>query len=365
MQLEISLFKFDYKSDYLPYYKKYFLPIKEEKTLLDILNTIDKEASFGYEKSLDFGVVLNGLYTDLSISIKEIVDDFGTEVIIEPLSIKRASKDLLIDTKDFEEKLRLLDFIIDEEDKKEYLSYKNLYYASNTLNFEDNYFGDALFLLASNLIIKHKEYKEKILEAITCTNNGVILHTNLSNRIYNYDVSKESTINNLKKELKIYQTIEKQNFIKKKSKTIDFGTFNNHTTLKHRFKNFNIAYYCGNTTCKKTDALLHQLDASIIQLPSMKNDLAMHSFHINPELTYKLASHMLLDAYDNNADFVVVNNESTFYLLDNHRSALEKSAQREIPIPIIHINELQQLATGFHDEVRPLLKHHHVAPQII
>ena len=40
MKLEISLFKFDKNSDYLPYYTKHYLKIKDEKNILDILNTI-------------------------------------------------------------------------------------------------------------------------------------------------------------------------------------------------------------------------------------------------------------------------------------------------------------------------------------
>ena len=42
MKLEISLFKFDKNSDYLPYYTKHFLKIENELNMLDILNTINK-----------------------------------------------------------------------------------------------------------------------------------------------------------------------------------------------------------------------------------------------------------------------------------------------------------------------------------
>ena len=48
MKLEISLFKFDKNSDYLPYYTKHFLKIENEINILDILNTINKNAKLGF-----------------------------------------------------------------------------------------------------------------------------------------------------------------------------------------------------------------------------------------------------------------------------------------------------------------------------
>ncbi len=365
MRLEISLFKFDYKSDYLPYYKKYFLKTNEEKTLLDIFNTMNNDEEFGFKNDLNFGVVLNGLYTDLSITLDEIKKDFGTDLTIEPLSIRRSCQDLLIDTKDFEEKLNLLDFIIDEEDKKEYASYKNLYYASNTLNYEKEYFGDAILLLASSLIIKHKASKEKILKAISCEENGIVYHTSLSNRVYKYDSSIDDKINELKKDLNVYKKQEEQNFRVSNTFIIDFENFEDNDEIKHDFKKFNIAYYSGKSSCEKTTNLLEKLDAKILNLPSMKNDLALETFHVNQEFTYKLASNLLLDAFDNSADLLVVDNDSIFYLLDYNRSELERTSGREIPLPIIHVNELQKLAIGSHDSVKKTLEKHIIKPELI
>ena len=68
MKLEISLFRFDYKSDYLPYYTKNFVKVKNEKTLLDILNNINLEHPFGFENSVDFYLCINGIYTKASRS---------------------------------------------------------------------------------------------------------------------------------------------------------------------------------------------------------------------------------------------------------------------------------------------------------
>lgn len=365
MRLEISLFKFDYKSDYLPYYKKHFLKLTNEKNLLDILNTIHQDEEFGYENDLNFGVVLNGLTTNVSITIDEIKNDFGNDLVIEPLSIKRSFNDLLIDSKDFEEKLELLDFIIDEDDKKEYFSYKNLFYASNTLNHEKDYIGDPILLLASSLIKKHRASRKKILQAIDCKDSGVYFHTNLSNRVYKYDLFNETRIKRLKDELNIYKSVEDQNFRVKNTFIMDFGEFEKEEEIKHDFSDFNIAYYNANNVCEQTENLLNKLNAKILNLDSMKNDLALENFHIHADFSYQLAASVVLDAFDNSADFLVVDNDDFFYLLDYNRKELERVSGREITLPIIHKNELQKLAYGYHDSARITLDKHIVNPELI
>jgi len=365
MRLEISLFKFDCKSDYLPYYKKYFLKIENEKTLLDVLETMNKDEKFGFENDLNFGIVLNGLYTDLSITLEEIKKDFGTDLVIEPLSIRRSYDDLLIDTKDFEEKINVLDFIIDEEDKREYASYKNLYYASNTLNYEKDYIGDAALLLAHSLIAKHNASQNKILKAIDCCHTGINFHTSLENRIYNYNTRNEDKINSLKTKVNNHKVTTDSNFRIKNTYIIDFGDFQKEEEIKHDFNNFNIAYYQGNNSCDNTNSLLNKLNAKVLNLSSMNNDLAIKSFNENREFTYRLAADVLLDAFDNSVDLLVVDNDDAFYLFDYNRKELERISGREIILPIIHVNELQKLAYGLHDEVKTTLERHIVNPELI
>ncbi len=154
MKLEISLFKFDKNSDYLPYYTKHFLKIKDEKNILDILNTINKDEKLGFTNSTDFDLVINGVFVKASITIEEIVNYFGKELTIEPISIRRAYNDLLIDENDFNEKIKILKDLAHEEDRIEYLKLKPYFYASNTLNYKSDYIGDAILILAYDLIEK-------------------------------------------------------------------------------------------------------------------------------------------------------------------------------------------------------------------
>ena len=68
---------------------------------------------------------------------------------------------------------------------------------------------------------------------------------------------------------------------------------------------------------------------------------------------------------DSGADFIVVDNDQDFYLLDSNRKNMERVIGREISIPVLHINELENLAIGEHDIARTTLKNHAIDPQII
>lgn len=364
MKLEISLYKFDAKSDYLPYYTKHYIKPKNEKNLLDILETIYKDAPFGFEKNKNFGVVVNGLYTTLDLTLEQIKKDFGTDLLIEPLSTSRAYKDLLINDDVFYEKLSLLYDEITDDVKKVYESYKLYYYASNSLKINKNYIGDALILLAASLLEKGAN-QDKINSVLLDEKNGIQFHTNLSNKIYNFDSTVEATIKHLQSTLKVSKASSEQVFKTSNAKTIKFDKEITPSSIQHSFSEFNIAYYKGLQTCETTQSLLNTLEAKQLLLPSLTNDLAMDTFHKNPFLTYNLVAEMMLDAFDNDADFIVVDDMQTFYLLDSNRKELEKVSGREILLPVIHTHELAQLAYGFHENVKKSLAQHTVNPEII
>lgn len=374
MKLEISLFKFDHKSDYLPYYKKFFITVKHELTLLDILNTINEEDTLSYENTKDFGVCLNGLYTTVDVSIENIKNDFGKELVIEPLSIRRAHSDLLINEEDFNEKfsilseftgMEMLSSFVDKEDKKAYDSYKLYFYASNTMNVQHQYIGDAILLLASDLIAKNPLNKHNILSAISNCDYGIDFHTSLENRVYNIESTIEEKINQLKKDLDIPKEIKEQNFRVNATKKLDFGNFKGTTSITHDFNDFNIAYYHGEKALEKTTELLNALKAKKVNLDSKYDDLALDTFHINPDFTYKLASTVMLEAFDKSADLLVVDSAELFYLMDYNRKELSRVSGRDIEIPVIHRNELEKLALGSHITVKESLDHHIIDPELI
>jgi len=364
MKLEISLFKFDKNSDYLPYYTKHFLKIENEKNILDILKTINKTAKLGFEDCENFDLVINGVYTKASISIKEVVDNFGKELTIEPISIRRANDDLLIDDNDFKDKVKILEDFMDNDDVVAYSKLKQYYYASNTLNYNSDYIGDSVLILAHDLITKKEKEANEILLALDEVEIGAQFHTSLENRIYNFDKTIEETIQSIQKKLNLFEDLEKQNFRLNKTLIIDFGNFEENYEIIHNFKDFNIAYYPSKDN-DKTLNLLNKLDANILNLETLKLDLAKNTFNKNPQITYYVASTILLDAFDTNADFLLVDTFEDFYIFDYNRKQIEKISGREILLPIIHINEFQKLASGDHKEAKKTLEKHQVNPEII
>ena len=364
MKLEISLFKFDKNSDYLPYYTKHFLKIENEQNILDILNTINKNEPLGFTNSSDFDLVINGVFVKASITLKEIVDNFGKELTIEPISIRRSFNDLLIDENDFNEKIKILKDLVHEDDKDEYLKLKPYFYASNTLTYAPNYIGDAILILAYDLIKKHPEAGNLILFALDNVEVGAQYHTSLEKRIYNFDMNIEDKIQKIQNSLNFYEPLEKQNFRLNKTLSLDFGTFEENYEIVHDFKDFNITYYPSENS-EKTFELLNKLNANILNLDSMKLDLAKNTFNKNQLITYHVASTILLDAFDNNADFLVVDTNEDFYIFDYNRKQIEKICGREILLPIIHKNELQRLVVGNHQEARRTLAKHQINPEII
>lgn len=365
MKLEISLFKFDHNSDYLPYYTKHFLKIKDEKNLLDLLNTINNDAKLGYENNENFDLVINGVYVKASITLEEIVENFGKDITIEPISIRRAYADLLINDNDFTDKLEILGDLVTVELKEEYLSLKQYFYASNSLNFRSDYIGDALLIIASKLLKTLKgEQKAKLLEILATYEIGAQYYTSLEKRIYNFDSSIENQIHQVQNALGLREDLSVQNFRVNKTLILDFGNFEEEYEVKHNFEKFNFAYYSSDSNAKY-DELINKLDAKQLKLDTLKLDLAKNTFNKNPEITYCAAYTILLDAFDQNADFLLVDTIEDFYIFDYNRKELEKICGREVLIPIIHINELQQLASGNHSKAKETLEKHSVNPEII
>ena len=204
--------------------------------------------------------------------------------------------------------------------------------------------------------------KNKILQKLSEEENGASNYTSLKNRIFNFDLAIEEKIFELQTSLKLREDIEKQNFRVNTTLIIDFGSFEENCEIKHDFNDFIFAYYNRND---KASNLISQLKAKVLNLESLNLDLARNTFNKNQEITYNVASTILLDVFDNNADFLVVDNDEDFYIFDYNRKLLEKCCGRDVLIPIIHVNELQKLASGNHQEAKATLNKHQIDPEII
>lgn len=355
MKIEVSLFRFDKNSDYLPYYTKHFIKTKEVKTLLDILRALNQEDKFGFYDSLNFDLVVNQKYTNTSVLVEDLIEKFGNELVIEPISTKRVYKDLLINEDDFIDKLEIFSEFLDKSTIQNYESYKAYYYASPTLKFTQNYIGDAVLILAFDLIQKFPNKKEQILEILKKQRFGAEFHTNLKYHFINFDDNIEEKIRNIQKSLDILSSF-------KFKKYIDFTYFNEVFKVVNDFNGFNIARFFEFESCKNEE-FFKDLKADFIDIE--KVDLAKESFKKNPKLTIFLASKILLEAFDSGADFLLLDSEENIYLFDKHRTVIEKITNRKIPLPVIFIEELKYLCANRIEDAKYTLKNHKVKVDIV
>ncbi|HUH42502.1 MAG TPA: succinate dehydrogenase iron-sulfur subunit [Sulfurimonas sp.] len=112
-KVNFKVFRFNSDVDYLPYYEDYSMDVTSEEVVLDILNRIkwDHDGSFSYRRSCRHGICgicaikVNGRSTlACKESMSTMIEYFGNDLTIEPLSTKRAVKDMIIDKGDFWEK---------------------------------------------------------------------------------------------------------------------------------------------------------------------------------------------------------------------------------------------------------------------
>lgn len=365
MTLELNIFRFDAASDYLPYYKKYFIKINEQKTLLDLFNQINSSDNFDFKKDENFCVVVNKKYTTLSISIEKLVKIFGKDLTIEPISIRRCNKDFIINDDDFTQKLQILEEFTNEEDIKEYLDNKIVFYASNTLNHFYEYIGDPIILLAHKIIERTPNIKEKVLDILQNQEYSVQYHTSLKNLLLDFDEDIEKKINQVKNELGFIKEPKEQNFNLDSSCKVNFHKYDINLKIKHDFEGFNLAYYYTHQEDSEVKEFLKKLNIKRVYFENENIDLNLESFHVNQNLTIKLAATVMLEAFDGGADLLIVDSDEVFKLFDTNRKSLSKAVGREVIIPVLHKSELFNLAYDNHDIIINELINHKINPEII
>jgi len=219
-KLTLNVFRFDAKTDYLPYYKKFVINVEEDAAVSNILEKIkEEEKDFGYSTDSNASVVLNGVYLFTKTKIKKVVADLGKELSIEPISKKRVLKDMIIDENDFYSRFDILDAFVEGTDKRKYKKLIREFYASKITLFNDAYIGDALLSFAYDMIEKYPMREKKILSAIADEENGIWQHIDITNALYPFDDSLQEKVDTLKnKILKDIPSIN--NFVKEQNKFI-------------------------------------------------------------------------------------------------------------------------------------------------
>ena len=136
--------------------------------------------------------------------------------------------------------------------------------------------------------------------------------------------------------------------------------------VQKTFSTFKAGLFQSNTSCRSRkyadlDTFSTLLDA--ISLPCVAHESMVESdgfevFDVAPHLAKQLASKVLLDLFDNAADFVVVSDARSFIMFDHYQKECEKVAGRDIGLGILTLPELLLLALGQTDKKRIGLDQH-------
>lgn len=165
MKLEIRLFRFNAKHDYLPVYQPFIYRSSEDGTILDLLNHHKASGPlFLCNISKVYGVKVNGFATTLETKLADLADLMGKNLTIEPLDTSRATLDLEIDTTDFDEQFLLFSDFVDGSDSSFYNQFITHHYASKVRAIDKKYLSVAGFLLIAKLLDKNPANKPKLFE---------------------------------------------------------------------------------------------------------------------------------------------------------------------------------------------------------
>ncbi len=362
-EIFIELFRFNAHTDYLPYYQKHILEYTNDETINDLLIQMNEIEAFGFNENMNLKV--NNLYTNASVLVEDMVERFGNELRIDSICELRVQKDLIIDRSDFIEKLSLLNDYIDAETNINYRKSTELaYYASNTLNYNRDYIGDHVLIIAADLIEKRFELKNELLKILTQNKNGIWFHTSLLNRLAtNAEERKIQKLIYMAKEyIKPKSKINKM-FMKVLAKE-EQGCFEEENTISaskisQSFSGFNIAAYHG-VHKSELEELISRSDASYIDFATSKEDLAIDSALCDEAFTFKIAGDILMQAKDNNADFMLVKNDQTKEFFDKNQDKMEKLVGRELGLNIVSQNQFVQLVEGEKDRAKLGFNEHKV-----
>lgn len=201
-KLKLSVFRFDAKTDYLPYFKDYEVDISLGKTLYALLEEVKKQdVLFDFPKGELDCVRINNHTISTKIKLQEIVEYFGSCLTIEPLSHKRATKDLIINSDDFKNSLTPILQYISKTDEEKFKEYMRFYYASEMFEFNEDFQGTSLFLFVHELLLNHDRYKQELLKVIADEHSGIWYHTPLCHKTFPKQEEVEEIIIQLKKDI--------------------------------------------------------------------------------------------------------------------------------------------------------------------
>jgi succinate dehydrogenase/fumarate reductase-like Fe-S protein len=340
-KLEIRAFFFNAKTDYLPYYKNFNIKVNDDATAKDVLVKIQEEnENFSFPKQ-KLVMKINGLVVDAKQPVSSIVERLGTSLQIDPVNSYRSDNGLKINDNDFMESFELLAPYASESDLKYFKTLYTLHYASETENFDREYIGDAVLVLAHKMITEGSEHREAILDAITSVNSG-LFDCEYENNLFNAQ-DHTAAIDALKAMVKpeegpslCAQLIAR--FSKKEEKEVVVPKRAVETIENLEEKQ--VAHYHGLASHDAMHKLIAQRDMKGVHFSRSGKLSGLSLLEDNKELALKKAGAILLDAYDRGAEVLVVEDLDVLDMFKKNYSAIEKTIGRKmIGLELISAND--------------------------
>ncbi len=334
INLQVKAFFFNAATDYLPYYKKFDIALKKEATLLDVLSKIkSKNSDFSFPNK-QIILKINNKVTEAETLVGDIVEAMGTELQIDPALTYRSNNGLILNDDDFMKSFELLAPYTSEEDKTYYKSLYTIHYASETTNYNRQFIGDAILLLAHKMITDGNENKEEILTAISNEFNGIRC-CEYENNVFNGE-DHTQTITNLKKMLTLKDTAS---FFDK----LTYGK-KDHSLNMETLALANVALYVGSEQddLEGIRRLIKNNASSYVKFDKSTKLAGQTLIDTHFELAHQKAGLMLLDALDSGAEVLVCIKEDVSVFQTAIKSC-EKAMGRDIELKIISIHTLKEL----------------------
>ncbi len=343
LELTIKAFFFNATTDYLPYYKNFSLTVDKDMKLKEVLGLIkEKNRDFSYpDRDLLFRV--NDLIVTGEEKVSIVVDRLGKELTIDPALKYRSDNGLILNNRDFMYPFRtLLGRYSTKEDLAYYIKLYPLYYASETFNYNHDYIGDAIILLAHKMITDGNEHKKEILDAINDEFDGISCCEYENNLFANVDYSK--AIEELKEMVGVKR---EKTFIEKISAlTLPKKELISVKSIEGQAVGVYVGDTLSDNLIENTKELIINSDAKFVEF-TMSTKLAGQTLvESNYEIAYRKAGTMMLDALDSGANILVCLKDKDLEIFKSILAESERTLGRDIDIALISFAELRELTTA-------------------
>ncbi|CAA6807497.1 MAG: Unknown protein [uncultured Sulfurovum sp.] len=336
INLQVRAFFFNSATDYLPYYKNFDISVNKNATLLNVLDKVKaKNPDFSFPNK-NIILKINHLVTTADTLVSDVVATLGREIQIDPATSYRANNGLILNDDDFMESFELLAPYASEADKAYYQSLYALHYASESNNYNRQYIGDAILILASKMINDGNENKQAILEAISDEYNGIRCCEYENNVLNGKDYKQE--IRELKEMLTLKDTVscfDKLSFGKR-----------NHEIDSKELTNANVALYVGsNENTEKAHTLILENVKAYIHFSKAHKLAGQTLMSTHHEIAHKKAGSMLLDALDSGANILVCVKDDDAHILQKALFSCERIMGRDIKLKITSLSKIEDLSS--------------------